>query len=84
MHVIRIELNNRDQLEDFNSNTKNDLEKFLRREMQNDLITIDAQLIESGGPTQARLYTSEEKFRYLNQKNPLLSKFRQKLNLELE
>lgn len=82
--VIRIELNNRDQLEDFISTTKNELEKFLRREMQNDLITIDAQLIESSDPAQARLYTPEEKFKYLNQKNPLLSKFRKELNLELE
>lgn len=83
-YVIRIELNNRDQLEDFISNTKNDLQKFLRREMQNDLITIDSQLIELVGPAQVRLYTSEEKFTYLNQKNPLLSKLRQELNLELD
>jgi DNA polymerase III subunit gamma/tau len=82
--VIRIEMKNRDQMEDFNSSIKNDLEKFLRREMQNDLITIEAQLIETIDDGQVRLYTSEEKFKYLNQKNPLLSKFRQELNLELE
>jgi DNA polymerase-3 subunit gamma/tau len=82
--IIRIGLNNLDQLEDFNSSTKNDLQRFLRRELQNDLITIDSQLIEPSGPTQVKLYTSEEKFKYLNQKNPLLSKMRQELNLELD
>jgi DNA polymerase III subunit gamma/tau len=82
--VIRIELKNRDQMEDFYSSVKGDLEKFLRREMQNDKITIEAQLIESQDPGHIRLYTSEEKFKYLCQKNPLLSKFRQELNLELE
>jgi DNA polymerase III subunit gamma/tau len=82
--VIRIELKNRDQMEDFNSSIKTDLEKFLRREMQNDGITIEAKLIESNDPGQERLYTSEEKFKYLSQKNPLLLKFRQELNLELE
>jgi DNA polymerase-3 subunit gamma/tau len=82
--VIRIELNNRDQLDDFNSSTKSELEKFLRREMQNELISVEAQLIESTDPTGIHLYSSEEKYKYLNQKNPLLSKLRKELNLELE
>ncbi len=82
--VISIKLNNRDQLEDFNSSTKTELEKYLRSELQNDLITIEAELLEPAGPAQVRLYTSEEKFKYLSKKNPVLSKFRQNLNLELE
>jgi DNA polymerase-3 subunit gamma/tau len=82
--VISIKLNNRDQLEDFNSSTKAELEKYLRRELQNDLITIEAELLEPTGPAQVRLYTSEEKFKYLSRKNPVLSKFRKNLNLELE
>ena len=82
--VISIKLNNRDQLEDFNSSTKTELENYLRSHLQNDLITIEAELLEPAGPTQVRLYTSEEKFKYLSKKNPVLSKFRQNLNLELE
>ncbi len=82
--VISIKLNNRDQLEDFNSSTKTELEKYLRSQLQNDLITIEAELLEPVGPAQVRLYTSEEKFKYLSRKNPVLSKFRQNLNLELE
>jgi DNA polymerase-3 subunit gamma/tau len=82
--TISIKLNNRDQLEDFMSSTKAELEKYLRQELQNDLIAVDAGLLEPSGPTQVRLYTSEEKFKYLSTKNPVLSKFRQNLNLELE
>jgi DNA polymerase III subunit gamma/tau len=82
--VITIKLNNRDQLEDFLSSTKTELEKYLCRELQNDLITIEAELLEPAGQAQVRLYTSEEKFKYLSTKNPVLSKFRQNLNLELE
>ena len=82
--TITIELNNRSQLEDFNNNTKHELEKFLRREMQNSRITVEANLIEITETQQDRLYTNEEKFRYLSQKNPALTTLRQKLNLELE
>ena len=81
---VIITLNNRDQLEDFMANTKHSLEVFLRREMQNDLIEIDAGLDETVNQTQVRLYTSEEKFKYLSNKNPLLNKLRQNLNLEIE
>lgn len=82
--TIVVELNNRSQLDDFLSNTKNDLEKFLRREMHHGDLCIQASLIETPDSQQAKLYTSEERFRYLNQKNPVLTAFRQKLNLELE
>jgi DNA polymerase-3 subunit gamma/tau len=82
--IIVVELNNRSQLEDFNNSTRSDLEKFLRHEMHNNKISIESNLIESTDIPQVKLYTNEEKFRYLNQKNPVLATFRQKLNLELE
>jgi DNA polymerase-3 subunit gamma/tau len=82
--TLVIELNNRSQLEDFNRTTRSELEQFLRREMQNNGIHIEANLIESTESDQVKLYTNEEKFRYLSQKNPSLATFRQKLNLELE
>jgi DNA polymerase-3 subunit gamma/tau len=81
---VVITLNNRDQLGDFLANTKHSLEVFLQRELQNDLIAIDAGLDETVNQTQVRLYTSEEKFKYLSNKNPLLNKLRQNLNLEIE
>jgi len=81
---IVIELNNRVQLEDFTSTIKTELENFLHREMQNDLITVEASLVESTDAPVKKLYTSEEKFSYLSKKNPLLHDFRKDLNLELE
>jgi DNA polymerase-3 subunit gamma/tau len=83
-YVIAVTLNNQSQLEDFNNSTKADLENFLQREMQNNRITIEASLLDSPDAPQAKLYTNEEKFRYLSQKNPVLATFRQKLNLELD
>jgi DNA polymerase-3 subunit gamma/tau len=82
--LIVVEMNNRVQLEDFNNSTKNELEKYLRSEMHNGDIRIEASIIESPQNEQQKLYTSEEKFRYLSEKNPALVAFRQKLNLELE
>ena len=82
--TIVVALNNGSQLDDFNATVRNELERFLRSEMQNDLIKIEPQLTESTQISQAKLYTPEEKFKYLSQKNPLLSKLKQELNLELE
>lgn len=81
---VVILLSNRDQLEDFNNSTKASLEVFLQQKMQNDFITIEVGMTEPENQTQVRLYTSEEKFQYLSNKNPLLKKFRQNLNLEIE
>ncbi len=81
---ITVELNNLSQLEDFRNNTQNDLEKFLRRETRNIQLRIEAALAETKESVSVKLYTSEEKFRYLSQKNPSLASFKQKLNLELE
>jgi DNA polymerase-3 subunit gamma/tau len=83
-YIIAVALNNRSQLEDFNNSTKADLEKFLQCEMHNNRITVEASLLDSPDAPQAKLYTNEEKYRYLSQKNPVLASFRQKLNLELD
>jgi DNA polymerase-3 subunit gamma/tau len=82
--TILVALNNGSQLDDFNASVRNELERFLRREMQNDLIKIEPQLTDSPDTMQVKLYTPEEKFKYLSQKNPWLTKLRQELNLELE
>ncbi|MBN1143840.1 MAG: DNA polymerase III subunit gamma/tau [Bacteroidales bacterium] len=81
---ITVELNNLSQLDDFKNNTQHDLEKFLRRETCNIQIHIVAEMTEAKESASVKLYTSEEKFRYLSQKNPALANFKQKLNLELE
>jgi DNA polymerase-3 subunit gamma/tau len=81
---VVILLSNRDQMEDFNHSTKASLEAYLRLQLQNDHITIESGMTEAVNQTQVRLYTSEEKFQYLSNKNPLLNKLRQNLNLEIE
>ncbi len=83
-NLIKVEMNNRSQLDDFNSTTRAELEKFLRMETRNPGISIEAVLLEKDEDQQVKLYTSEEKFRYLSKKNPGLESLRQKLNLELE
>jgi DNA polymerase-3 subunit gamma/tau len=82
--IIAVEMNNGSQLDDFNNSVRNDLEKYLRLELHNNKISIEARLTESLENNQHKLYTSEEKFKYLSEKNPALASFRQKLNLELE
>ena len=82
--VIGITLSNQAQLEDFNQNTKGELEKFLRREMKNAAIIVDPAVDKTPDDQKVKLYTNDEKFEYLNKKNPLLSKLKEKLNLELE
>jgi DNA polymerase III subunit gamma/tau len=83
-HTVIIDLNNRSQLEDFNNNTRQELEGYLRLELKNNQLCIEANLLESDETPQVKLYTNEEKFRYLCQKNPVLASLQQKLNLELD
>lgn len=82
--VVKFAFNNQAQLEDFNRTTRSDLESCLRRELQNDSLVIEAVVEETHEEKKEKLYTSEEKFGYLNKKNPLLLKLKEKLNLELE
>lgn len=82
--TIQADLNNGSQMDDFNNTTRSDLERYLQHAFGNNRITIVARLSEAPENQKVKLYTSEEKFRYLSQKNPALTTFRQKLNLELE
>lgn len=82
--AIQVDLNNGSQMDDFNNTTRSDLERYLQQSFGNNRITIAARLSEAPENQKVKLYTSEEKFRYLSQKNPALTTFRQKLNLELE
>ena len=82
--IVKYLFNNQAQLDDFNRTTKTDLENFLRREMQNTSLSVEASVEDLQEEKKEKLYTSEEKFGYLNKKNPILLKFKEKLNLELE
>lgn len=82
--IIKVAFSNQAQLEYFNESTKGELEDFLRREMQNPEIQIEPEIGVTTGEDNTKLYTGDEKFSYLNKKNPLLSKLKEDLNLELE
>jgi len=59
---------------------------FLRKELQNDKITLDTQIKEKGEETvkDKRLYTMEEKYQHLKQKNQLLDKLKKDLDLDFD
>jgi chromosomal replication initiation ATPase DnaA len=59
---------------------------FLRKELQNDKITLETQIKEKGEETvkDKRLYTVEEKYQHLKQKNQLLDKLKKDLDLDFD
>jgi DNA polymerase III subunit gamma/tau len=80
--LVKLTMSNSTQEEDFNKNIRIDLLRFLSNELQNDTITIEIQVEES--QQQSMLYTSEEKFKHMLEKNPNLGKLKQKWNLDFE
>jgi len=81
--VIELELSNNAQFEDFNSKIKSELTGFLRDKSGNDSLSIEVK-IRKEVDEDKKPYTSEEKFKYLSQKNPLLNKLKQEFNLDFE
>ncbi|MBN1158013.1 MAG: DNA polymerase III subunit gamma/tau [Bacteroidales bacterium] len=81
---IRITLSNQAQLEEFNKNTRTELERFLQRELQNREVSVEISISETAEGDHVKLYTNDEKFVHMNKKNPVLSKLKETLNLELE
>ena len=66
--------------------TYNQLLFYLRKELQNDKITLQTKIKEEGEDTsnEKRLYTVEEKYQHLKQKNQLLDKLKQDLDLDFD
>jgi DNA polymerase-3 subunit gamma/tau len=81
--VIELELSNNAQFDDFNSKIKSELIGFLRDKSGNDSLRIEVKIRKEADDNK-KPYTSEEKFEYLSQKNPLLNKLRQEFNLDFE
>ncbi len=61
---------------------QSDLNHFLRENTGRD--DIEIMTLVPDQPTEKKLYTPEEKYNYLQKKNPELDLFRQSLNLDLE
>ncbi len=82
-YEVIFEMNNTSLQDVFNKEVRIDLIKYLRRELQNANIQITI-VLKPAEPGKSLLYTSEERFQYLNKKNPELSKFKQQLNLDFD
>lgn len=81
---VELSLENTAQKEDFQLNIKAHLQSFLRKELSNNALTVNVSVAVSGDDTKRKLYTAEEKFQYLMEKNPALTLLKQKFSLELE
>lgn len=81
---VLVNMDNAAQMDDFGKSVMNDLTIFLRKELSNDLISIKGELIDEPDEQKRKVYTNEDKFQYLSNKNPVLGKLRQQLNLDFE
>jgi DNA polymerase III subunit gamma/tau len=82
-YVIEISFSNQSQIDAFHKQIEPGLEHFLRRELQQPRIRVEAKM-SPADEHDKKLYTAEDKLAYLGEKNPLLNKFVQDLGLELE
>jgi DNA polymerase III gamma/tau subunit len=82
-NTLIIELLNQTVLDDFQQTLKHQLQQFVRDELSNDNIVIEAKLAEVGSQHEIP-YTGEEKLKFLISKNAVIGQLRQQLNLDLE
>ncbi len=83
--VILIELKNGTQEAEFNQDVKHRLINYLKNHFSNDYVDIKVRLSkdeneDSGG----KLYTDDDKFRFMSEKNPALQKLKQQFNLDFD
>ncbi len=83
-NVIQIALQNSAQMDDFNQEVKPKLTAYFQREFKNNLITVDVIISESNDNQEKKLYTAQDKFKFLTELNPALVKMKQQLNLDFE
>ncbi|HQS06764.1 MAG TPA: DNA polymerase III subunit gamma/tau, partial [Daejeonella sp.] len=80
-YVIELDIENKLQ-EDLLQAEKVDLLNFLRTELKNFNIDLQTKLLEQ--IQKKRLYTSNEKYQHMLEKNPNLEEFRKRFNLDLD
>ncbi|NQW25346.1 MAG: DNA polymerase III subunit gamma/tau [Cryomorphaceae bacterium] len=79
---VRLSVENRVQA-DYLEEVRDELVATLRSILENDAIRLQARIEE--GPSNARIvYTPEERFQFLLEKNPYLAQFREEFKLDLE
>ncbi|MBD2704050.1 DNA polymerase III subunit gamma/tau [Spirosoma sp. BT702] len=79
--IIHLTLDNKLQV-DFLTELKPDLLGYLRNELQNSQIQIEHKV--SVQEVKKMIYSSQDKFNYLAEKNPVLHDLRKALNLEVD
>jgi DNA polymerase-3 subunit gamma/tau len=79
--IIELDIENKLQ-DDLLQIEKVDLLNFLRTELKNFSIELQTRILEQ--IQKKRLYTSNEKYQHMLEKNPNLEEFRKRFNLDLD
>jgi DNA polymerase-3 subunit gamma/tau len=80
--VVRVSLENELQ-EDYLNSVRDRILPFLRQALNNDSITVRTQ-VEAGSVNARLVYTPDERFAFLLEKNPHLDEFREQFQLDIE
>ncbi len=81
---VVLEFGNSSLLEEFEHSFQQRAKYYLRQNLKNDFIELELKISEQAKTNTNILYTPQDKFKYLTEKNPLLEKFRQDFNLDYE
>jgi DNA polymerase III subunit gamma/tau len=79
--TICIKLDNLVQADQLNS-IKTDILEFLREKLDNNTLSLESQISESEG--KRKIYTSDEKFKYLSEKYPFVDDMKKRFGLETD
>jgi DNA polymerase-3 subunit gamma/tau len=83
-YSILVELKNGTQEAEFNHDVKQRLINYLRNKFQNDDVDINVRISKEKEESQGKLYTDDDKFKYMSEKNPALQKLKQQFNLDFD
>ena len=81
-YVVEVEVESSLQLDMFKE-INADIVLFLRQKLENKTITVEVKKA-AGDSSNGKLYTIEDKFKYLSQLNPSIVKLKQQLNLDFD
>jgi DNA polymerase-3 subunit gamma/tau len=82
-HTIRITVENKNLKEAFEIDLKPDLMKYLRKELENDRISLRIDVDDKPADSK-KPYTAEEKYEYMKRKNPEIEQMRKLFDLDFE
>ena len=80
-HTVCLKLENNLQLQQLNG-MKGEVLTFLRQQLQNQLVQVQAEVVTQ--ENKKVIYTSQDKFRYLAEKNPALVELRNAFGLDID